>query len=269
MPFFIKLIEKLNANDHRSDLVNSNFSALDSQLTQIFYSKKNVKHKSQIFGSYSRKTFINDNNINLMFIMPKDFLNRNIRACNLMIENLNDYTVSNDIQSKFLDVVTKDGIKFSILTVFANLDGTFSYKVSRCSGIWSIMNPIAENIAFKELYREYNYLPISISKVIRFWIQKQNIEMSGYLSDTLVYHFFSQYSPSDIMYMSPDAVFKLFLKYMIKQSKTKLFWKAPGSNSNVAKTDIFHDKAEISLNIIESGNSDVWEEIFESSLISA
>lgn len=269
MSYFLKLIEKLNLNDRNTDLVNYYFYDLNQQLSEIFYNRTDEKLHSKIVGSYSRNTNIVTQNINIIFELPTTLIDSKVCPCEMMIDNLHNYEIRSSSHSNAIEVVTEKDISFDILGVYPNSDGTFTYRVSNKSGLWSIMDPITENIAFKSFYREYNYSPISISKIFRLWLSKTDINISGYLSDTFIYHFYRLYSPNDIIYMSPEAIFKLFIKFLIKLPRTKLFWKAPGSNHNVPKTDNFHEKAELTLELIESLNSEAWETIFESTLISA
>jgi len=260
------ILEKLNSNKDNSKVVEA-FYSLKKVLSTIFYESDNIKSNSGfIFGSYQRKTNISDNNINFLFILPPHYLesdkspSEEILNSDLMIENGFSCSIAN--QSKFVHITSDQGVIFNLLPVFQNLDDTFTFKVSEAANLWSIMDPISENIAFREFYLEYNNLPILLSKLVRLWVKSVDIDFSGYLTDTLVYHFFKLYKPSDIAQTPIETVFKLFITFLIKQDKNKFFWKCPGSSHSVAKTDEFHIKAELTLDIINSNDPEQIDRIF-------
>lgn len=266
MDYLNTILKNFKFNYFKSQEVLEHFVFLNKVLYKIFYKKKNTLHKSILIGSYSRNTNIDLKNINILFDMPVSILESDLAILpfidNSKDEFNNKYTINLSKNGKFFEFSTNQDMSFRILPAFSNIDGSFTFRISQHGDLWSVMNPLLENNEFKTFYLKYKNAPIQLSKLVRLWAISYNVDFSGYLIDTLVYHFYKQYDISDIVNMKIDTVFKLFMVFMNKQEKSKYFWKSPGIGHIVPKTDNFHDKSKETLELIESNSKNAYETIF-------
>jgi hypothetical protein len=170
-----------------------------------------------------------------------------------------------------------DGIRFEILPVFLNKDGsTFTFADSNNGGSWKTCDPRGEMTAFATRDKvTANGNLKAICRMARIWRDYHAVPMSGMLIDTLAFQFIAGWAHRDKSYLYHDYLVRDFLLYLSNIDVSKTYWRAPGSGSYVWKTGNFQTKAasgyQIALSAIDhelnqrpSTARNKWREIFGS-----
>jgi len=169
-----------------------------------------------------------------------------------------------------------DDIRFEILPVFLNKDGTsFTFADSNGGGSWKVCNPRAEMSAFSARNTATNGNLKAVGRMARIWRDKHGVPLSGMLIDTLAYQFIETWENRDKSYMYHDWLVRDFLLYLSNLDRSKDYWRAPGSGSYVWKKGNFQTPAahaySIAISAIDhEANSrpqtarNKWREIFGS-----
>lgn len=142
-----------------------------------------------------------------------------------------------------------DGIKFDILPVFDNKDGTWTYPNSNAGGNWKVCNPKAEIAAVQNRNRAANGNLKALCRMMRVWRDHNDVPMSGALIDAIAYQFIETWPHRDKSYGHHDYMARDFLKYLYDLNREQTYWLMPGSASRAYKTGVFWLKALTDYNI--------------------
>lgn len=139
-----------------------------------------------------------------------------------------------------------DGIRFEILPVFANSDGSFTFADTNGGGTWKTCNPKAEMAAFSARNAVTNGNLKAVCRMMRIWKGYHGVPISGMLIDTLAYAFISGWSYKDKSFLYHDYLARDFLLYMANIDTAQSYWRAPGSSSYVYSQGNFRSQAAAS-----------------------
>jgi hypothetical protein len=170
-----------------------------------------------------------------------------------------------------------DGIKFEVVPVFANVNGSFTYPDSNDGGKWKTTNPKPEIKAIQEANDVWNGNLKNLCRMARAWKDKRDVPMGGLLIDTLAYNFLETWEYRDKSFLYYDWMVRDFFKYLKDQDENKDYWLAPGSNQYVRRKGKFEYKALLCYNLsleaisCEQNNmpyssNEKWQEIFGSKI---
>lgn len=137
-----------------------------------------------------------------------------------------------------------DGIRFEILPVFENTDGSFTFADTNGGGSWKTCDPRREMNAFgaRDTVTANGNLK-AIGRMARIWRDRHTVPMSGMLIDTLAFQFILTWAYCDKSYLYHDYLVRDFMLYLSQVDRSQSYWRAPGSGSYVFKTDNFQDAA--------------------------
>lgn len=142
-----------------------------------------------------------------------------------------------------------------IVPVFCNEDGTFKYPDTHDGGSWKTCNPRAEMSSFRTLNDDRKGHLRRLSKMVRAWKARHEVEISGFLIDTLCYKFFSNLSEyDDKSFKSYDQLSLDFFTFLENEGD-RAFYYAPGSHSKVIVKKSFNKVAKLTREYCEEALS--------------
>ncbi|MER1597449.1 SMODS domain-containing nucleotidyltransferase [Enterobacter hormaechei] len=256
--------------------ISKRYGRITKALNQYFYGTDSKLTNSLQVGSYGRYTGVRGiSDLDMLYILPE-----------------NEWTRFRDNQSYLLQVVKKeikkaykntdirgDGqvvvVKFNnqvveVLPVFNNADGTFRYPDTNNGGSWKECNPRDEMLFFRELNEARKGHLRRLAKMIRAWRARHEVEMSGFLIDTLCYDFFYDLTEYDDKSLkSYDQLTYDFFSFLKKQGDRDFYY-APGSRSKVKVKKPFNKIANTTLSYCEealsattdSSKNLAWKKVF-------
>lgn len=136
-----------------------------------------------------------------------------------------------------------DGIKFEVVPVFVNNDGSYTYADSNNGGSWKKNNPVAEISAINLANALYNKKVKRLARMGRAWKQKNNVPIKGLLIDSFAYSFMHQWKHNDKSFLYYDCMIRDFLKFLSEMNRKQQYWLAPGSRERVWRIGLFEYKA--------------------------
>ncbi|PQA81989.1 nucleotidyltransferase [Limnohabitans sp. TS-CS-82] len=243
--------------------LNTDFRGTDSNTTNSFYG-----------GSYGRNTAIASvSDVDLLYVMPyavyQQFNGHAGNGQSALLQavrtSLNktypDSAVIADGQ--IVKIAFTDGITYEIVPVFLNKDNSYTYADSNGGGSWKICKPKHEIDAFRTRNVESNGNLVTLGRMARAWRDKNDVQMSGMLLDTLAYQFMETWTYRDKSYLYYDFMTRDFFTYLTVQDTSQTFWRAPGSGSYVYKVGAFRARSQESriyaLQAIENmANNEHW-----------
>lgn len=157
-----------------------------------------------------------------------------------------------------------------VVPVFSNADGTFRYADINNGGSWKNCNPRDEMSSFRELNDGRKGHLRRLAKMVRVWRERHEVEMSGFLIDTLCYAFFSNLTDYDDKSLkSYDKLSHDFFVFLEKEGDREFYF-APGSRSKVYVKKSFKKIAKTTKNYCEEALSattelaknSAWKKVF-------
>ncbi|MCP3724721.1 nucleotidyltransferase [Paraburkholderia sp. CNPSo 3272] len=184
--------------------LNHDLRALDSKTSNRFY-----------VGSYGRNTAIPSvSDVDVIYELPASLYvrfnghvgNGQSALLNLVKNSIeNTYPRSAVVGDGQVVVIRfNDGIKFEILPAFLNTEGTYTFPNSNGGGAWRECKPKQEMAAFSKRNAECNANLVPLCRMIRAWRDRNNVDMSGMLIDTLAYQFIATWEHRDKSYVYYD-----------------------------------------------------------------
>ena len=259
-----------------SGQINKRFGRITRQLNNFFYDLDSKNSNSLQVGSYGRYTGIKDiSDLDMLFILPNecwDTYKENQsyllqRVKDKLKENFKSTNIRGDGQVVVISFGNQD---FEVCPVFQKEDGTFKYPDTNNGGKWKKCNPRDEIESFRELNATRKGHLRRLAKMMRVWRTHNEIQMSGFLVDTLCYNFFLENDDyDDKSYRSYDELIRDFFRFLEDEGEREFYY-AFGSNSKIPVKAQFYKKVrksrEASENAVdeESFNAKMkeWKKIF-------
>jgi hypothetical protein len=136
-----------------------------------------------------------------------------------------------------------DKIKFEILPAFLNTAGGYTFADSNGGGRWRDCKPKQEMEAFSQRNSTCNSNLVPLCRMVRAWRDRNSVDMSGMLIDTLAYQFLATWEHRAQSYVYYDYLTRDFFQYLAGLDINKTYWQAPGSGSYVYRGAAFQYKA--------------------------
>jgi hypothetical protein len=236
--------------------ISQRYRRLTKQLNKDFWNTESETAHSLYVGSYGRDTAAKGvSDLDVAFTLPNSVYAKYnaytsngqsalLQAVKASIGNTyaNSYT-GGDGQVVALNFT--DGIRFEILPVFVNTSNTFTFADSNNGGSWKVCDPRAEMSAFVARNTGSNGNLKAICRMARIWKSKNSVPISGMLIDTLAYAFIGSWEHRDKSYLYHDFLVRDFMLYIANLDKAQTYWRAPGSQSYVAKSGNFQTPAAV------------------------
>jgi hypothetical protein len=243
-----------NLRTLNDDAVGLRRRAITKRLNQDFWGSYSETEHTRYIGSYGRGTEIRGaSDVDLLFRLPSSLYSRydsyigNGQSALLQAvrDSIRKTYSSTDVGGDGQVVVVRfsDGIKFEVVPAFLRTDGSYTYPDSNAGGSWKRMDPVPEIDAINVANTRYNKKVKHLARMARAWRAKNNVPMSGFLIDTLVYDFMPRWEYDDKSFVYYDWMTRDFLKYLYEQNRDRNYWYAPGSNQRVYRSGIFEYKA--------------------------
>ncbi|WP_199099137.1 hypothetical protein [Dyella sp. ASV21] len=223
--------------------LNHDLRDLDSKISNRFYA-----------GSYGRNTAIPSvSDVDVIYELPAALYarfgghNGNGQSALLaLVRNciLNTYpssAVTGDGQ--VVAIHFTDGIRFEVLPAFYNTAGAYTFADSNGGGRWRECKPRQELDAFSQRNAACNANLVRLCRMVRAWRDRNDVDMSGMLIDTLAYQFIATWEHRDKSYVYYDYLTRDFFQYLAGLDLNKAYWQAPGSGSYVNRGAAFQHKA--------------------------
>ncbi len=243
----------------RRDLISSignRYRRITRRLNKDFWNTESENAHSLYVGSYGRDTAAKGiSDLDIAFRLPYSvyakyhaYLTNGQSALlqavrNSLLSTFSSSKLGGDGQVVVLTF--DDGVKFEILPVFDNDQGTWTYPDSNGGGSWKACNPKAEISALQNRNYLVNGNLKALCRMMRVWRDYNNAPMSGALIDALVYQFIETWAHRDKSFLYHDYMARDFLDFMADQDREQGYWRMPGSGSYVYRTGAFGYKARI------------------------
>ncbi|EME2117111.1 nucleotidyltransferase [Cronobacter sakazakii] len=241
--------------------ITKRYGRITKALNEYFYDIDSKAANSLQVGSYGRFTGIRGiSDLDMLYFLPaKDwsrFRDNQSYLLQVIKKEIKKAYKNTDIRGDGQVVVVnfKNQV-VEVVPVFCNEDGTFKYPDTNNGGSWKECNPRGEMLAFRELndYRKGHLR--RLAKMVRAWRARHEVEISGFLIDTLCYNFFSTLIEyDDKSYKSYDKLSLDFFTFLAKEGD-KSFYYAPGSNSKVWVKKSFNKVATLTKEYCEEAIS--------------
>lgn len=260
-----------------SEEISARYGEITRALNKKYRDSESRESNTLQVGSYGRYTAINGiSDLDMIYMLPYSEWDRfkNGRQSALLQE------VKEAIKIRYPNTKMKgDGqvvvVSFSnhiveILPVFELTNGNFRYPDTNDGGSWKTTKPRSEIKAMKDLNDEKNRNLRRLCKMVRAWKNKQGVNMSGMLIDTLTYNFLNSTDDyDDKSYTYYDWMIRDFFKYLSNEPNQS-YYLAPGSNQQVYVKKRFQAKAKKAYNLTleainaeeQAGVNKKWKKIF-------
>lgn len=237
--------------------ISYRYKRITRQLNRDFWNTESETSHSLYVGSYGRDTAANGvSDLDVAFLLPSsvywkyDAYQSNgqsalLQAVRSSIQNTYA-TTSIGGDGQVVVIAFDDGIRFEILPVFENQNNGFTFADSNNGGTWKQCNPRAEMSAFSTRNIDTNGNLKAVCRMARIWKRRHGVPISGMLIDTLAYQFIATWSYRDKSFFYHDWLVRDFLLYLAQVDASQIYWRAPGSGSQVAKTGNFRTQAAAS-----------------------
>jgi len=235
--------------------ISARYKRITRQLNTDFWDTTSETSHSLYVGSYGRDTAAKGiNDLDIAFTLPySEYAKYNAHQTNGQSALLQavkksiqkTYSTSDSFGDGQVVVISfTDNIKFEVLPVFENKDGeSFTFPNANNGGSWKTCNPRAEIAAIKKRSHATNINLKYLARMMRVWRDYCSVPMSGALIDTLAYQFIENYEHRDKSFLYHDCMARDFFNFVANQDQKQTVWRAPGSGSHVARSDVFEHKA--------------------------
>lgn len=256
---FESFCKNLRMSSEVVDNISYRTKRITKQLNKDFWDSTSDTNHSFYSGSYGRGTDIYTSDIDLLMILPYSYYEKYnnyksngqsalLQAVKESIENT--YKSYKRADGQVVKVDFTDGISYEIVPCFLNDDNeSYTYPDTNGGGSWKTTNPKAEIKAFNAMNKESNKNLKRLCRMMRAWKNKNNVQMSGYLIDTLCYRFMQIWSHKKESYLYYDWMVRDFFDFLINQLQSNSYWFVPGSNRKITSTHSFEYKAKQAKNL--------------------
>lgn len=237
--------------------VSYRYKRITKQLNIDFWSTASETAHSLYVGSYGRDTAARGvSDLDVAFTLPYSiykqyhaYATNGQSALLQAVKAAINKTYRNSFTGADGQVVAlafDDGIRFEILPVFANNDGSFTFADTNGGGSWKTCDPRKEMQAFHTRNSvTANGNLKAIGRMARIWRDRHGVPMGGMLIDTLAYQFVLTWEHRDKSYLYHDWLVRDFMAYLASIERSQTYWRAPGSGAHVFKHGNFQDAARI------------------------
>ncbi|ECI1956921.1 nucleotidyltransferase, partial [Salmonella enterica subsp. enterica serovar Derby] len=241
--------------------ISKRYGRITKALNQYFYNLDSKTANSLQVGSYGRFTGIRGiSDLDMLYFLPATawprFRDRQSYLLQVVKTEIKKTFKNTDIRGDGQVVVVKfKNQEVEVVPVFSNEDGTFTYPDTHDGGSWKVCNPRAEMSSFRALNDDRKGHLRRLSKMIRAWKARHEVEISGFLIDTLCYNFFSNLTEyDDKSFKSYDQLSLDFFTFLENEGD-RVFYYAPGSRSKVSVKKSFNKVAKLTKEYCEEALS--------------
>lgn len=249
----------LRMSDNTISKVRNRFRSITKRINMDYYNTNHEFNNTFYVGSYGRGTDIFASDIDIVAILPvkkyyqyDDHIYNGQSALIQEVKNIlkNTYPTSHiKGDGQVICINFRDGIKYEILPAFNHKDGkSFIYPDTHNGGSWKVTNPRQEIKTINKYNKELNKNLKRLCRMTRAWKEQCNVEISGYLIDTLAYRFLKDYKYNDESYLYYDWITRDFFKYLSDCDKQQPYWIVPGSKNRIYENGKFQYKSKIAYN---------------------
>lgn len=243
-----------NLKIKNKDSISSRYGTITKNLNEKFRGLENDKTNNSLqAGSYGRYSGIQGiSDLDMLYILPPWAWNTYRKDPSKALDHAKDaiqqtYKTSKVRKDRNVVVVEMQDFTFEVVPVF-EWQGFFKYPDTYNGGLWRKCNTRAELEAFRGLNADRKDNLRKLAKMVRAWKHRNDIQMSGFLIDTLCYNFFKNTTDYDkASFGSFDKMVRDFFQYLTKEPKKEYYY-AFGSNSQVGVKKAFQADAQIALN---------------------
>lgn len=247
--------------------ISKRYSRITKVLNQYFYDIDSKTANSLQVGSYGRFTGVRGiSDLDMLYFLPATawtrFKYRQSYLLQVVKSEIKKAYRSTDIRGDGQVVVVKFRNQVvEVVPVFCNEDGTFIYPDTHNEGSWKTCNPRAEMSSFRSLNEDRKGHLRRLSKMVRAWRSRHEVEMSGFLIDTLCYNFFSNLSEYDDKSLKSYDQLSLDFFTFLERQGDRTYYYAPGSNSKVTVKKSFNKVAKLTREYCEEALSATSENV--------
>jgi hypothetical protein len=247
-----------NLKIKKKDVISSRYASITKNLNEKFRDLINDKSNYSLqAGSYGRYSGIHGiSDLDMLYIIPpnlwatyRDDPSKVLDHTKTAIQKT--YKTSSIRKDRNAVIVTIQDFTFEVVPVF-EWKGIFKYPDTYSGGKWRPCDTRAELKAFRVLNNERNDNLRKLAKMVRSWKARNNVNMSGFLIDTLCYNFFEKNTDYDKeTFSSFDKMVRNFFHFLSNEPN-RTFYYAFGSNSKVHVYQPFQKVAKGALASAES-----------------
>lgn len=137
------------------------------------------------------------------------------------------------------------GYLIEIVPCFVEDEKSFKFADTSNGGSWEVTKPKLKIDEISQYHKVTGHVLRKLCKMTLSWKNKCNVQIGGFLIDTLCYNFLKQ-NPihHKIGFSEYDILFLSFFEFLKNLDRDQQYWLAPGSNQRVYKKDSFTGKAK-------------------------
>jgi hypothetical protein len=239
-----------NLQIKNSGQISKRYGGITRRLNMHFRDNESKTANSLQVGSYGRYTGIDGiSDLDMLYILPQskyeEYKNNQtglLDDCKEQIKKV--YTQTEAKKDRNVVVVNFSNYVIEVVPVFLLENDKFNYPDTYDGGCWLVCDPKAELKAFKDKNQERNGNLRRLAKMVRAWRSRNEIQMSGFLIDTLCYRFLDKnVSFDNSSFGKYDVLVRDFFEFL-ENEPDKDYYRAPGSNSHVSVKKKFQKSAK-------------------------
>jgi hypothetical protein len=256
--WFTEFCDQLVVRNH--DTIATRWKRMTRRLNTDFWTTDSETAHGLYVGSYGRNTAISGiSDLDVIFQLPyslyekydshegngQSALLQAVRAS--ITKTYSETAIRADGQ--VILVPFTDGITFEVVPAFINDDNSYTFPDANDGGRWRTTDPRREIDAIRSRNDNTNGNLVRLCRMARAWKDMWAVPIGGLLIDTLAYQFIEDYQYRDKSYLYYDYMSRDFFAWMMDQSESQEYWRAPGSGQSVYGKGLFQYKAKRCYNI--------------------
>jgi hypothetical protein len=222
--------------------ISNRYGTITRALNRKFRGTESKTDNTLQVGSYGRFTGIKGiSDLDMLYIMPNALWTNYSNDPSALLDTVKSqietvYPTTKINKDRYVIVATIKQHKIEIVPVFQLPNKSFKLPDTYNGGGWKIADYKAELKAIKDKNEERNGNLRLLAKMVRAWKSHNNIQISGFLIDTLCYNFLKNTPKYDQhSFGKYDELVRDFF-YFLEYQTPKAYYLAPGSNSQALVT---------------------------------
>lgn len=281
---FSTFLENLKIPKEKQKTIARHYRVITKNLNQTFRDKADGQSNRLKVGSAGRRTAIkNTSDLDMLYIMEPSYraeYNKGENPQRRILRDVKDslkksFPIQEVKVDRLVVQIVFNSFHIEVQPVFENEDSSFEYPDSYGEGSWKITKPRLEIEEMRRFRKEKSKNLHPLCKMLRAWKNRNAVNMSGLLIDTLAWRFLNQTESYDNAgFYSYGLMCRDFFEYL-KNQEHQYVYKALGSRQDVKVYKHFNKVARRAFELCEQAieahedgkekkSHELWRKVFGS-----